>query len=82
MLSLHFIFFVHHATLATCRAAITLEYDFATTLDFGGVASTEAAAAISRADKGGTCSASQLRAVVTVVVAADRLRKQVGGECR
>ena len=42
-----------------------LEYDYATTLDFGGIASGEVEAAISRADKGGMVSAAQLQAVVT-----------------
>jgi hypothetical protein len=43
-----------------------LEYDFSTTLDFGGIATTEAEAAIKRASKGGLCSTSELKGAVSL----------------
>ncbi len=46
---------------------LTLEYDWATPLDFGGIQTSEAEAGLGRAAKGGMMSAQQLRAVVTVV---------------
>jgi hypothetical protein len=49
------------------RAITVLEYDWATSLDFGGIQTSEAEAGLSRAAKGGMLSAEQLRAVVTLV---------------
>ena len=63
--------------LVCCRAALTLEYEFATTLDFGGITTTEAEGAIMRANKGGSCTASQLRSIVALAAGAERLRRQV-----
>lgn len=45
-----------------------LEYEFSTTLDFGGIQTLEAEGALRRADKGGMLSAAQLKSAVTVVV--------------
>lgn len=54
-----------------------LEYDFATTLDFGGINTGEGQSALTRVAKGGSCTASQLRALITLLTGADKLRKQV-----
>lgn len=45
---------------------LTLEYDFATSLDFGGIQTSEAESGLTRASKGGMLSAMQLRALVTL----------------
>ena len=55
-----------------------LEYDFGTTLDFGGVQTGEAEGALMRASKGGSCTAAQLRAVVALAAGAERLKRQAG----
>ena len=48
-----------------------LEFEYSTSLDFGGIATTEAASAIKRASKGGLCSPSELQGAVSLF--------QVGG---
>jgi hypothetical protein len=58
---------------------LTLEYDFACVLEFGGVNTEGAMQALRRAAKGAPCTAAQLRAVASVVEGAERLRKQVRG---
>ncbi|GLC37921.1 hypothetical protein PLESTF_000610400 [Pleodorina starrii] len=63
--------------LEQTRAITVLEYDWATSLDYGGIQTSEAESGLSRAAKGGMLSAQQLRAIVTLVNGADRLRKQV-----
>lgn len=56
--------------LAATRAATTLEFDFATSMDFGGIQTEEAEAGLLRADKGGMLTAAQLRAVVALITGA------------
>ncbi|GIL91154.1 hypothetical protein Vretifemale_18815, partial [Volvox reticuliferus] len=63
--------------LEQTRAITVLEYDWATSLDYGGIQTSEAESGLSRAAKGGMLSAEQLRAIVTLVNGADKLRKQV-----
>lgn len=53
-------------TLSLCRAMMTLEYDFATSLDFGGIQTSDAESGLNRAAKGGMLGAGQLRAIVTL----------------
>eukprot|EP00198_Chlamydomonas_reinhardtii_P000810 XP_001690145.1 predicted protein [Chlamydomonas reinhardtii] len=59
------------------RAITLLEYDWATSLDYGGIQTSEAEAGLSRAAKGGMLTPQQLRGIVTLVNGAERLRKQV-----
>lgn len=54
-------------TLNPLRAMYALENTFTTLLDFGGIASSEAEGAISRAGKGGMVGAKQLRGLVTLL---------------
>ncbi|EFJ45039.1 hypothetical protein VOLCADRAFT_40753, partial [Volvox carteri f. nagariensis] len=63
--------------LEQTRAITVLEYDWATSLDFGGIQTSDAESGLSRASKGGMLSAEQLRALVSLVNGAERLRKQV-----
>ncbi|KIY94552.1 DNA mismatch repair protein MutS2 [Monoraphidium neglectum] len=63
--------------LAETRAVITLELDYSSTLDFGGINTGDAEGAIRRADKGGMVSGPQLRGLVTLINGADKLRKQI-----
>ncbi len=44
-----------------------MEYEFSNILDFGGISSGDAEAAIRRADKGGMVSAEQFRALVSML---------------
>lgn len=53
--------------LAETGAAMTLEGDFAVSLDFGGISTEEADRAITRADKGGMVTGPQLRSVVFLI---------------
>jgi hypothetical protein len=53
--------------LAATSAMTVLEYEWATSLDFGGIRTSEAEAGLARAAKGGMLSAAQLQAVVTLV---------------
>lgn len=46
---------------------IALEYDYSSILDFGGINTGDAEAAIRRADKGGMVSGAQLRGLVTLL---------------
>eukprot|EP00798_Chlamydomonas_sp_ICE-L_P011589 gene11589-34292_t len=62
-------------------AAITLEYDLSTTLDFGGIQTTEAERAIMRASKGGGCGPVQLKAAVSLANGAEKLKRQIVGCC-
>ncbi|GBF93591.1 DNA mismatch repair protein [Raphidocelis subcapitata] len=63
--------------LAETRAVIALELDYTSTLDFGGINTGDAEAAIRRADKGGMVSGTQLRGLVTLLNGAEKLRKQI-----
>lgn len=55
-------------SLCPPRSAITLlEYDWATSLDYGGIQTSEAEAGLSRAAKGGMLTPQQLRGIVTLV---------------
>ncbi|GAX78758.1 hypothetical protein CEUSTIGMA_g6195.t1 [Chlamydomonas eustigma] len=65
------------ALLHETRAMTMLEYDFSTTLDFGGIATTEAESAIKRAAKGGLCSTSELKGAVSLFLGAEALKKQI-----
>ncbi|KAG2444932.1 hypothetical protein HXX76_001668 [Chlamydomonas incerta] len=59
------------------RAITLLEYEWATTLDYGGIQTSEAESGLGRAAKGGMLTAQQLRGIVSLVNGAERLRKQV-----
>jgi hypothetical protein len=53
-------------------AVITLELDYSSTLDFGGINTGDAEGAIRRADKGGMVSGPQLRGLVTLINGGQR----------
>lgn len=60
------------------RAITTLEYEFSTALDFGGIATSEAESAIKRASKAGLCSSGELVGAVSLFTGAENLKRQVG----
>lgn len=64
-------------THALRSALIALEFDLASILDFGGINTGDAEAALRRADKGGMASGPQLRGLVTLLHGADKLKKQI-----
>lgn len=49
------------------RAIISLEFDYASILDFGGINTGDAEDAVRRADKGGMVTGPQLRGLVTLI---------------
>jgi dsDNA-specific endonuclease/ATPase MutS2 len=59
------------------RAALALELDLSCTVDFGGMPTSSAEAAVRRASKGGAATGPQLRALVQTMQGALRIRRQV-----
>jgi dsDNA-specific endonuclease/ATPase MutS2 len=68
--------------LAETRAALALELELASAVDFGGMSTNAAEAAIRRASKGGAATGVQLRALVGTLQGAVRIRRQVAAVVR
>lgn len=64
------------------RAAMILEMEYSTTLDFGGIDTSGGESALMRAGKGGMCSPSELKGAVSIFEGASALRRQVLGASR
>ena len=59
------------------RAAMILEMEYSTALDFGGIDTDGGESALKRAAKGGMCSPSELKGAVSIFEGANALRRQV-----
>jgi len=70
------------ALLAETRAALALELDLSSAVDFGGMPTDGAEAAIRRASKGGAATGLQLRALVATLQGAVRIKRQVAAVVR
>lgn len=63
--------------LRDTKAVLTMELEYSSILDFGGIDTVSAHEALARAEKGGMCSSAQLRGIATLLAGVEKLRRQI-----